>query len=597
MTIKHLTVFSFFHFLLWSAISLIYFATAGFYTDALGLAFTAVFIPGHIVLFALALWALCFLFSFSSSRVSAVACTLWGGLFSVFFALDIFVFSQYRFHISMAMLQLFFGPAGREIFVFPFATYLTAAVAVFLLFFLSRMIYRLSAKVSFGKRTFWSVTALILLCVTAYNALYAWGKFMMVPSIISQRGTLPYAHPLSANRRLRKWGFEPKKNPYILPNKDNITYPLNPLVCNPKNKKNILIILVESWRSDSLKKEVMPLLLQRAKQKGMFYFSNHLSGGNATEAGVFSLFYSMPYSYWNDITGQQIPPVLITEAQKLGYVPAIYSSGKLNSPTFHQNIFSSVKNLRLESKGKTKWERDIQAIEDFEQFLNDKNAQEPFFGFIFLDAPHGMEYPKEDAVIQPAAAKGMNYLLLTKKTDPTPYLNRYFNSLHFTDRMIERIFADLEKKNLLKDTVIILTGDHGQEINDTRNNFWGHNSNFAKYQTHVPLFVWYPELEGGQKDYRTNHYDIVPLLMNHILACQNPLSDYSIGLDLLDDTPRPFSIISSYTKKAIQTENKLTVIDAYGSVELYDEDFTPINDGAKPEAVTEALKTFSQFYK
>lgn len=78
-------------------------------------------------------------------------------------------------------------------------------------------------------------------------------------------------------------------------------------------------------------------------------------------------------------------------------------------------------------------------------------------------------------------------------------MNRYKNSMHFTDRMIDRVLKDLQKRGELDNTLIILTGDHGQEINDTRNNFWGHNSNFAKYQTHVPMFVWMPGTPGGVK--------------------------------------------------------------------------------------------------
>lgn len=95
----------------------------------------------------------------------------------------------------------------------------------------------------------------------------------------------------------------------------------------------------------------MPNLWAWSQKKGVTYFADHLSGGNATEAGVFSLFYSMPYSYWNDFTSRHLPPVLVSEAQKLGYEPAVYSSGKLNSPEFNQNIFAGIPNLRLESKG------------------------------------------------------------------------------------------------------------------------------------------------------------------------------------------------------------------------------------------------------
>ena len=163
--------------------------------------------------------------------------------------------------------------------------------------------------------------------------------------------------------------------------------------------------------------------------------------------------------------------------------------------------------------------------------------------------------------------------------------------------MIERIFTDLQNHGLLENTFIIITGDHGQEINDTRNNFWGHNSNFAKYQTQVPLLIWDPQQKQARRiTYQTSHYDVVPTVMQRVYGCTNPAADYSIGYNLFDDTPRPFALISSYTKKAIRTDNQLTILDQYGGIEMYDENLTPSQTGANPSAIKEALKTFAQFY-
>jgi membrane-anchored protein YejM (alkaline phosphatase superfamily) len=155
---------------------------------------------------------------------------------------------------------------------------------------------------------------------------------------------------------------------------------------------------------------------------------------------------------------------------------------------------------------------------------------------------------------------------------------------------------DFYKNHLLDNTLIIVTGDHGQEINDTRNNFWGHNSSFTKYQTEVPLMIYDKNRKGTVIEYTTNHYDVAPTILTHEYGCTNLPQDYSIGMDLFDNTPRPFSLISSYTKKAVRTGNKITVIDAYGNLEYYDNEFKPLTNGADPAAMVEALKTFSKFY-
>jgi len=596
MNIKQLFSFSVLCALVWSILSLGFFHVNGFATDALGILFTFCLIIGHIFLFAWAVWGLSLPFVLLGPRTTQIAASVWGAITFVFLLIDLLVFSQYRFHISPAMLELFFGPAGREIFAFSTWMWVLALVAIILIFAgCFALTYLAKRCVLKGKYITLIVVGwfLIFLC---YNGIYAWGKFNMISSVISQRAVLPLANPFSANRRLRKLGFEPKKELYATPAHGTLRYPLSPLTCTPSSKTNVLILLVESWRADSVTPEIMPHVTNLLTQPHTTYFTNHLSGGNATEAGVFSLFYSMPYAYWNDFTGRQLPPVLVTQALATGYIPAIYASGKLNSPTFHQNIFATIPNLRLDSKGNTKWERDVDSIQDFEQFLTTYQATQPFFGFLFLDATHGSSYPQEDALFTPA--QEINYLLINKNTEPTPYLNAYKNAAHFVDRMIARVFNDLQKQGLLENTFVVITGDHGQEINDTRNNFWGHNSNFAKYQTHVPLLIWDPRTKQAQTiDYRTNHYDIVPTILQQIYGCTNAPHDYSIGQNLFDPTPRPFSLISSYTKKAIRTEDQLTILDQYGGIEMYDENFTPSQTGADPAAIKEALKTFAQFYE
>ncbi len=578
-------------------LSVCFFRIYGFATGPMGLLFTVLLIAGHILLFAWALFLCSVPFTLIGPRATQGAAVGWGGLISLFLGLDLLVFSQYRFHISPAMLELFFGPAGREIFAFSASMWLLAGVGILFLFTGIFLLTLLAKKWQPTCKTMALIFGIWVLFFLGYNATYAWGKFNMIPSVISQRAVLPLANPFSANRRLRKLGFEPKKELYTTPAHGTLNYPLHPLTCNePTNRQNVLILLVESWRADSVTEAVMPHLTQLAKQSHMTYFTNHISGGNATEAGVFSLFYSMPYAYWNDFTGRQLPPVLVTQAWNTGYQPAIYASGKLNSPTFHQNIFATVPNLRLDSEGNTKWERDVDSIEDFETFLRTHNPKQPFFGFLFLDATHGSSYPPQDNVFTPA--QEVNYLLVNKNTDPAPYLNAYKNSAHFVDRMIARVFDDLKQQGLLQNTFIIITGDHGQEVNDTRNNFWGHNSNFAKYQTHVPLFVWNPAANSPTTvSYRTNHYDIAPTILQQIYGCTNTPTDYSIGLNLFDSTPRPFSLISSYTKKAIRTNDQLTVLDQYGGIEMYDENFKPSQTGAEPAAIKQALGSFAQFYK
>ncbi|MBQ7908777.1 MAG: sulfatase-like hydrolase/transferase [Elusimicrobiaceae bacterium] len=598
MKIKNIFAFCLLEMLLWSVLSLAYFFVSGFYPSVTGGTFTALFILGNSFMFAIGLFALLALARSLGSKTAFWTSVILGSIFNLILCVDILVYSQYRFHISLAMLQLFFGPAGREIFVFPPSTYFILAAAVMGLLAGTWALAKLAGKINLSGKKIAVIATLCFLLFAGYNGMYAWGKFMLVPSVLSQVPYLPWAQPLSMNRRLRKMGFEPKSQPYETPRKGTLNYPLAPLSCKTQEKPNILFILIDAWRADAFTPEIMPHTFAAYKNaSNALYFTQHLSGGNATEAGVFSLFYSMPHPYWETVTANKIRPVLMQELDKNGYEFGIYASARINSPEFSQNVFSHIDNLRVSSNGKTKWQRDEDAQKEFLQFLDRRDTSRPFFGFLFYDSAHGFDFrPDAETPFLPQAEE-INYLTLSKNTDPAPYLNRYKNSVHYMDSLLADVFAELKKRGLDQNTLIVLTGDHGQELNDTRQNFWGHNSNFAKYQTHVPLIIWWPNREGKVLNYRTSHYDVVPTLLRQVFGCENPIEDYGMGYDLLDATPRPWTLILSYTNKAIREGNKISVLNNYGAIENYDENYSPSPAPVSAKALSEALKEFSHFYK
>ena len=49
------------------------------------------------------------------------------------------------------------------------------------------------------------------------------------------------------------------------------------------------------------------------------------------------------------------------------------------------------------------------------------------------------------------------------------------------DDLIGKVINQLKNKGLLENTIIIITGDHGQEFNDNKKGYWEHGGNFSKY--------------------------------------------------------------------------------------------------------------------
>jgi len=219
------------------------------------------------------------------------------------------------------------------------------------------------------------------------------------------------------------------------------------------------------------------------------------------------------------------------------YQFGIFASSNLTHPAFHQTVFADISNLRIKtnSENPAPFARDAKITEEWLNYLNQNYSQpneQPFFGFLFYDSVHGYSLPDpENGPFQPAWTEP-NYLSLNNETDPTSFLNLYKNSLHYVDSLIEKVLADLKKRQLLKNTIVIFTGDHGQEFNDNKQNYWGHGSNFSKAQTHVPLVIYWPNKEPQIYTHKSLHYDIAPSLLSENQGCKNKAKDYSIGQNL-----------------------------------------------------------------
>lgn len=98
----------------------------------------------------------------------------------------------------------------------------------------------------------------------------------------------------------------------------------------------------------------------------------------------------------------------------------------------------------------------------------------------------------------------------------------YFGLVAEVDAQIGRIIDALEKNNLLEQTMIVFTADHGEQLGEHW--LWNKGGYFdASY--HIPLIIYDPTLEpenaGRQLDTFTESVDIVPTILEW-LNCEVP---------------------------------------------------------------------------
>lgn len=529
----------------------------------------------------------------------------------ILLVIDTFVFSQYRFHLNPFVFDLIVD-GGSQIFNFSTQTFVITAIVttglIAVQIGLAVLLWRRLKIPPTAWRGSHLAAGLFALFVTS-QAIHVWGDAQYDRSITTLTRYYPLLFPVTAQRFMVKHGWlnlaESRKNKLLnAKTGTTLNYPLSALVCSPPAQRlNLLIVVIDTWRQDAMSESITPNI--HAFSRKSTRFERHFSTANSTRTGLFSLFYGLPGTYWHAFASNQLGPVLIDELLDNGYRTGIFASAKLTNPEFDRTIFSRVKNLPLKTPGNSPHARDRAALQRWLEWLENHQTrvfESPFFGFVFLDALHGYSLPGDYPRQFSPAWETANHLALNSSMDPTPYRNLYNNIAHFQDSLVGALLDDLRERQLIDNTVVVITSDHGDEFNDSGKNYWGHNSNFTAYQTLVPMIIHWPGRAPAIVDQVSSHQDIAPTLLTNLFDCSTPASEYSSGRNLFatDLQPLEILIMSSYSSLAIYDipEKRLTVRNGMGFYEILSENYEPLPDvKLDVEKILKSMETISRFYK
>ena len=521
---------------------------------------------------------------------------------SLLLYIDMMVYNLYRFHINGIVLNMFFGKGGGEIFNFSIMLYIPIVLSCLLVIGGYSLIWHLLKRYEkVLSRKLLGSMACFLIGTTLYaHGYHIYAEFNNQVSVQKSRRLLPYYFPTSANGLLLKNGYVPSVKPQdidISTNSSEINYPIHALQTeNMDTLKNVVFILIDSWNPRAFTKECMPNIYEYASKN--IRYDNHWGCSNGTKSSVFGLFFGLSSYYWDMFDTNRVSPLLVDRLLDLDYSFHVYPSAQLYDPPFARVIFNKIEDVRTETEGKTSLERDERITSDFIASLeNHQQSDKPFFSFLFYDLPHSFELPEDKLHAFQPTWKYANYSALNNDMDPLPFWNLYRNTCYQVDAIIGQVFDALEKYNMVDNTIVILTGDHGQEFNENKKNFWGHNGNFSTSQIAVPLVCHFPGREPEIFTHRTTHYDLVPTLMKNYLGVDNDLSDYSMGFLLDDNSNRHWHIVGSELNYAFITEEgNIIEKKADGSLEMTDASLNLLMDydidGMKMKQSIEKLNHF-----
>jgi arylsulfatase A-like enzyme len=313
-------------------------------------------------------------------------------------------------------------------------------------------------------------------------------------------------------------------------------------------RPNILLIVIETCRRDHVgcygyRRDTTPALDRLASEGARF--EQAVSASSWTIPSVMSIFTALPPGMHGCTTYQNSLPrglkTIASELQASGY----QTIGMTASPVTHSkfgfgrgfDLYDDFTVLMgagvaipedagaLPAKAHDLRATSEQLTRMAAKWLGGRRAKDkPFFLFLFYLDPH-YDYlpppPYDRMFTDPGYAGGQNGSGIKELAgkpltdeDKRNIVGLYDGELRYTDDHIGKLMEELRKQGLYDDTVILVTGDHGDE-------FWehggvGHGHTLYEELIRVPLIVRYPGLDarGTVVTGQVSHIDIMPTLMD-----------------------------------------------------------------------------------
>lgn len=304
-----------------------------------------------------------------------------------------------------------------------------------------------------------------------------------------------------------------------------------------KNQKtNVILIVIDAMKRDTLgclglQISVTPNLDELCKNSVVF--QKHYSNANWTKPSMISFFYG-EYSSNLGIINRGFPVYeyekkIFYNSRFKGVVNILRKNGY-----FTKSIMNNVFLLEYTGVGVDLGFHSIEQIgkenEDTEEitrqslfFLETRNKKEPFFLHINYNTPHAPYIPPKRNLKEVSSILEKSNLIFPNMT------KNYFGEIHYTDSEIGKIVDKLKEENLLEETIIVITSDHGDmfspehvfEKNGINGNLWGHGQTLYEDEIAIPLMIFLPskirnKIIYKEYPYPSSNISLVPTLLGFL---------------------------------------------------------------------------------
>ncbi|MGF1757409.1 DUF3413 domain-containing protein [Photobacterium sagamiensis] len=541
-------------------------------------------------------------FLIPSQRLMRLFAVLVGTIGLTTLLLDTHAYESLDLHLSPLVWDLLLSGEKTELNARWQYLFVVVPIIFLLQLILSEWLWRKLRKLT-RKHVGVPIATVFGLCFLGSHLLYIWADANLYHPVTMQRSNFPLSYPMTAKSFMEKHGLLDRQD-YVkrraeqgLDESELIRYPIEKLRFNNHGtNQNLLIVMIDSLRSDMVNEETMPYLTAFANQN--LNYKNHYSASNDNMTGIFGLFYGLPGGYINSVRSAGSTPILLNTLKERDYDFGLFSGNQFKAPIYYQAIFDTKQAEEKLPATQNQQPDDQLAIADWKTWLGDQNNEKPWFSYLELKSVEEFE-ESGDYVPQFTPSLG-NVKINTAGVDSTLLLkNSYRNAAYYVDELLADIFEELTAKQALDNTIVIITANHGTEFNETGTNSWGANSNYSQYQLKVPMVIHWPDQPAAEINRSTSHLDVVPTLMESLLSVSSSPKSYSSGVNLFEEHPKRRWILAGDSRDIVVVQkNSTTVVDKYGNYRVYDNNYKLMDEG-KPKLSTlmQVMHELKRFYQ
>jgi len=311
------------------------------------------------------------------------------GTFLWYLLIDSEVYSVFKFHLDSFWLGFVWTDPGA--LGLPVSQWVSVAAAWLAMLLIEFFLWRGARAMPHRGRWVASAFALTLLATVTSQAVHVVAYEKGDERITSLTPRLPLYLPLRSHSQALRYGDRlPLVSTSTAASTRALVYPRAPLVFGkPGPTKNLLVLLLESWRADSFDARTTPHMWNFGQRASVY--REHFSTGNSTVAGLFGLFYGIHPTYWEAVKASSASidnPVLVDAMVDRGYRFGVFARSNFARHKIQDTVFRGIPVVEKQA-GQNSAERDQDLTRQLIGFLESRAADgKPFFELGFYKASH-----------------------------------------------------------------------------------------------------------------------------------------------------------------------------------------------------------------